>query len=114
MNGRMLLIAILVALLSGCISGIPVTIDNRSAVQLTNVVVSGKGFSESVGSIAPGGKAQVRVRPRVQTAVKVAFEAAGRRYSGSTATDDIENDNMYTVEAVVDPEFSISVSTPLR
>jgi len=103
----------LMALLSGCISGIPVNIDNRSASPLTNVVVSGKGFSESVGSIAAGGKAQVRVRPRIATTVKVVFEVAGRRYSGTTA-EDLENDNTYTVEAVVDPEFSISISPSLR
>jgi len=113
MKAKAVVIAMFMALLSGCISGIPVNIDNRSATQLTNVVVSGKGFSESVGSIAAGGKAQVRVRPRVATTVKVAFEAAGRRFSATTA-EDLENDNGYTVEAIVDPEFSIAIAPSLR
>ena len=114
MNGRLLLIAMSVALsLSGCISGIPVNIDNRSASQLTNVVVSGKDFSESVGSIAAGGRAQVRVRPKGASTVKLAFDVAAQRYSATTPNT-LENDNGYTVEAIVDPEFSISIATSLR
>jgi len=113
MRVKLVLVGLLTILLSGCISGIPVNIDNRSASELTNVVVSGKDFSESVGKIAAGGRAQVRVRPKGPSTVKVAFGASGQRYSATTPNT-VENDATYTVEAVVDPEFSISIATSLR
>jgi len=50
MNWRTFPIITAAALLAGCISGVPVSIDNQSSSDLTEVVVSGKGFSESVGT----------------------------------------------------------------
>jgi hypothetical protein len=113
MKGRKLLTVVAVALLSGCVSGVPVSIENQSSSDLSQVVVSGKGFSESVGTIHAGKTETIRIRPRSETAVKVAFEVNGQRYSG-TLDGHIENDNVYTVKATVDPSFSIVIVTDLR
>jgi hypothetical protein len=113
MNWRTLLTIVVAALLSGCISGVPVSIENKSGSDLTDVVVSGKGFSESVGTIRAGGSELVHIRPRVETGVKVAFAADGQRYSG-TLEGTIENDDVYKVKVSVGPDFSVAVTTDVR
>jgi len=101
------------ALLSGCISGVPVSIENQSASDLTNVVVSGKGFSESVGTIRAGNTESIRVRPKGESGIKVTFEVDGQRYSG-IEEGYIENDNLYTVKITVDASLSTVIETNLR
>ena len=113
MNLRALLTVVAAVLLSGCVSGVPVSIANQSASDLTDVVVSGNGFSESVGTIRAGGSANVRVRPKGESGVKVAFEVNGQRYYG-IEDGYIESDNLYTVDVTVDADFSISIKTSLR
>lgn len=100
-------------LLAGCVSGVPVSVTNHSATPLKNVVVSGKGFSEQVGTIAAGATETIRVRPREETKIKVAFEAGEHRYSSATETE-IENNDLYIVVVTVAPDLTISVETPLR
>ncbi len=113
MNWRTFPIVVGAALLSGCISGVPVSIENQSASDLTEVVVSGKDFSESVGTVRAGGSELVHIHPKAETAVKVAFAVDGQRYSG-TLEGTIENDNVYTIKATVSADFSILVSAELR
>jgi len=113
MNWRIFPIIVGAALLSGCISGVPVSIENQSASELTEVVVSGKGFSESVGTVRPGGSELVHIHPRAETQVRVAFVVAGQRYSG-TLESTIENDNVNTVKATVGADFSVAVVAELR
>jgi hypothetical protein len=113
MNWRTFPIIVGAALLSGCISGVPVSIENQSSSDLAEVVVSGKGFSESVGTVRAGGMEFVRIHPRVETAVKVAFVVDGQRYSG-TLDGTIENDNVNAIKATVSADFSVSVSAEVR
>jgi hypothetical protein len=101
------------AVLSGCVSSVPVTIANDSQAQLVNVVVSGAGFSESVGSIAAGGRATAHVRPPGESQVKLAFDVDGQRYSATTS-DRIANDGANIVEATVAADFTITLETPAR
>jgi hypothetical protein len=113
MNWRIFPMIVGAALLSGCISGVPVSIENQSSSDLTEVVVSGKGFSESAGTIRAGGSELVHIHPKVETGIKVAFAVDGQRYSGTLAGT-IENDNVYTIKATVSADLSISVTTELR
>jgi hypothetical protein len=100
-------------LLGGCVSGVPVSVSNGSSEPLTQVTVSGKGFSESMGRIAPGATETINIRPRTATKVRVAFEAAGQRYAATTE-DEIENDTINTVKLIVGADFSLVIETPLR
>ena len=113
MNWRSFPIIVGAALLSGCISGVPVSIENQSSSDLTQVVVSGKGFSESIGTIRAGGSELIHVHPRSETGVKVAFVADGQRYAG-ILDGTIENDDVNTIKATVSADFSISLSAELR
>ena len=115
LNSRLMqwLVILGAAVLSGCVSSVPVTIANNSSVPIVNVVVSGSGFSESVGAIAAGGRATAHVRPPGETQVKVAFDVDGQRYSAMTG-ERIANDGANTVEATVDADFTITLETPSR
>jgi hypothetical protein len=97
------------ALLCGCVAGVPVSVVNHSQVQLTSVVVSGSGFSESISSIAAGDTATVRVRARDEAPIKVSFEVEGQRYS-ATSSEELVN-GASAVEATVDADFTISIDT---
>ena len=113
MNWRTFPIIVGAAFLSGCISGVPVSVENQSSSDLTEVVVSGKSFSESIGTIRAGRRELVHIRPRSETQVKVAFVVDGQRYSG-TLEGTIEKDNVNSVKATVSADFSISVVAELR
>ena len=113
MNWRLFITMVGAALMSGCMSGVPVSIENQSASDLTNVVVSGKGFSESVGTIRAGARETVHVRPKGESGIKVTFEADGQRYHG-IEDGYIENDDLYTVKITVDASFSVAIETNLR
>jgi hypothetical protein len=112
-SGQKLIMLVSCVLLSGCASSVPVNIGNNSQAQLDNVVVSGSGFSESVGSIAPGGRATARVRPPAETQVKLAFDVDGQRYSAMTG-ERIANDGATVIEATVDADFAITLETTAR
>ena len=113
MNWRTFPIIIAAALLTGCISGVPVSIENQSSSDLTEVVVSGKGFSESVGKVGAGRSELFHIRPKGETQVKVTFTVDGQRYTG-TLEGTIENDNVNTIKATVSADFSISIVAEVR
>ena len=112
---RRLSIALLVPalLLAGCVSGVPVSVTNGSSVPLTHVTVTGKGVSESMGTIAAGATETINVRPRTATTIRVAFEADGQRVSVTTENE-IENDTVNTVKVMVGADRSATIATPLR
>jgi hypothetical protein len=97
------------ALLCGCVAGVPVSVVNHSQAQLTSVVVSGSGFSETISSIAAGDRATVHVRARDEAPIKVTFEVEGQRYS-ATSSESLVN-GASAVEATVDADFTISIET---
>lgn len=110
---RLLALALPALLLAGCVSGVPVSVTNHSSAELTHVTVAGKGFSENVGRIAAGATETIRVRPRVATSIKVAFEAAGHHYSATTEGE-IENDDVNVIVATFGEDMSLAIETRLR
>jgi hypothetical protein len=109
MKFRVSAIIVAAALLCGCVAGVPVSVVNHSAAQLTSVVVSGSGFSETIASIAAGDTATVRVRAREEAPIKVAFEVDGQRYS-ATSSESLVNGGSAVV-ATVDADFTLSIET---
>lgn len=74
---RLFILTAVVAL-AGCSRAPVVTVTNHSAGTLSNIVVSGSGFSEHIDSIAPGGDHKLTVHPKGETGVRVAFDAGGQ------------------------------------
>jgi hypothetical protein len=112
MKFRVSAIIIAAALLCGCVAGVPVSVINHSAVQLTGVVVSGSGFNETIASIAAGDTATVHVRARDEAPIKISFEIDGQRYS-ATSSESLVN-GASAVEATVDADLTISIDTNAR
>ena len=64
--------------LGGCSRAPVVTLTNDSTATASNVVVSGPGFSESVGNIAPGAEHKLTVHPSARGGFRLEFDADGR------------------------------------
>lgn len=99
------------AALIGCSGPSVVTIVNRSSVTVSNVVLSGSGFTNRFESIAPGSERHFTPRPRGESAVRVIFDAAGR--SVNSGEQGYFEASGYRVSAVIDTNLTVSVSSGL-
>ena len=106
------ILAAVAAAVSGCSHSPAVTIKNRSSVTLSNVVVSGSGFSERIDSIAIGGEHKLTVHPRGESGLGVAFDAAGRHFDAGQ--QDYFEDGGYRITAIVSTNFTVAVSVDSR
>jgi hypothetical protein len=111
---RLRLAPVVAALLciAGCVSGVPVSIENGSGKPLTSVVVSGAGFKETIGVIAPGATETIYVRPNKETTVRVSFVIDEQRYSGESEA--VENDTVNRIDAKINADLQISIGTNSR
>ena len=98
--------------LSAC-GGPSVSIANRSGVALENVVVSGSGFSISVGHLSIGEVRALVVNPRGESGIRVAFDARGQHYD-SGEQGYFEADNAYKVSIAVDSDLKVTVDSTLK
>ena len=106
---RVILLAALA--LTGCSGSSVVMISNQSSMTVSNVVLSGSGFTNRFESIAPGAKQHFVVRPHGESGLRVAFDAAGRRVDSGEQSY-FESDG-YRVSAVISTNLSVSVSSKL-
>ena len=116
MNPRyfaLFLIVAAVALLAGCSRAPVLTLANRSKLTLSNVVVSGSGFSNRIDSVASGTECSLTIHPRGKSGVNVAFDAAGQHID-SGEQGYFEDNGSYRVRAVVSTNLSVSVRSDLR
>lgn len=90
-----------------------VTVVNASSDPLTNLVLSGSGFSEPLGSLAPGEQKTIEVRPSADTGLAVSFEAKGTTHA-PPADGYFEASGLYRVRATVQPDFSVKVESEIR
>jgi hypothetical protein len=90
-----------------------VTVVNESTDPLANLVISGSGFSEPLGTLAPGEKTTVEVRPSADTGLALEFEAKGAKHA-PPADGYFEASGLYRVKATVRPDFSVKVESELR
>jgi hypothetical protein len=98
---------------AGCSSSPVITITNRSDAVLTNLKVSGSGFSEHVESIAPATSRAITVRPRGESGLRVSFDSRGRHVD----VDDLaylEASGGYRVALTVQPDLKIEATATLR
>jgi hypothetical protein len=105
-----LLVAIVMA---GCSDDPTITITNRSGQPLDNVVVSGSGFSESIGAMSPGAEREVAVAPRGESGVRLTFDV-GEQHVDSGDQGYFEGSGGYHVSAKVQPDLTVLVLSELR
>lgn len=100
----------LLALVSGCSPSPRVSVTNLSPQALSNLVVSGSGFSQRVPVLEPGQRMRWRVEPSGESGLSLRFDAAGRTVD-SGKQGYFEPRGRYKVDAVVDPDLNVSVAT---
>jgi hypothetical protein len=99
-----------VAMLSGCSRGTNLHIVNKSNTELTKVVATGSGFTQSVGSIPAGEQRNVSVSPSSESGLQLEFDAKGRHFK-SVPQGYFEGGSNTKVTATVLPDFSFTMNT---
>jgi len=116
MNTRLFALTLIVATVApfaGCSRTPVVTVTNRSMLTISNIVVSGSGFSNRIDSIAPGAESSLSIHPRGESGVQVAFDA-GTQHVDSGEQGYFEGSGGYRVRVVVATNLSVSVTSDLR
>jgi hypothetical protein len=104
---RFLLLAAMLVI-TGCSHGTVVTLSNQSSATLSNVILSGTGFTNWIPSITPGAKERVHVHPSGASGLRVTFDVDGKKFD-SGEKDYFESG--YRVSAIVHTNLSVTVST---
>jgi hypothetical protein len=94
--------------ISGCTRSPNLNVVNRSTAELTNVVATGSGFTQSLGSIAAGEQRSISVSPRGESDLRLDFDANGKHFT-SKPQGYFEGSSKVT--ATVSPDFTVTVGT---
>jgi hypothetical protein len=97
---------------AGCSRHPEVTVRNHSGVTITEVEISGTGFSKKLGDIGPGHHAKTAVSPAADSGLRVAFDANGQ---GHSPPEDgyLEASPHCRVTATVAPDFTVKVESSI-
>lgn len=109
---RLRIVPILAAAIfaAGCSRApIPLTVQNQSPLTLSNIVVSGSGFSERISSISPGGDHRLYIRPQGRSTVRLVYDT-GTQHLDSGPQAYFDTDGVTSLIAKVRPNLSVSVS----
>jgi hypothetical protein len=105
---------VFVLLILGCVGCSDISqaqIENRSAMTLSNVVVSGSGFTNVVGTLGPGAQRKVALHPRGESGLRVAFDANGRPFD--TDEQGYFEGVGYRVTATINTNLEVSIAAGL-
>jgi hypothetical protein len=94
--------------LTGCTRGANVNVINRSTTELTNVVATGSGFTQSIGSIPAGQQRSISVSPPSESDLKLDFDANGKHFISKPQG---YFEGSAKVTATVSPDFTVTVGT---
>jgi len=95
---------------TGCSSSPSITVTNGSAHSLSNLVVSGAGFSQRVPLLEPGQQLRWQVEPSGDSSLSLRFDAAGRTID-SGKQGYFTPRSHFRVDAVVQPDLNVTVTT---
>lgn len=110
---RLLLLLAVTSVLLGCSEATPVSVANRSGVSLEQVVISGSGFKEPLGTLAPGVTIKSEVYPQGESGLGISFRSGARRVV-LPPQGYFEVGGQYEVIVVVTPDLEASVNAKLR
>lgn len=112
LTGIVVLLSTLVLLL-GRSRGPEISVSNQSVATLSNVVVSGPGFTMALGMLNPGEVQRRIVRPHRDSNVRLQFDAGGRHID-SGQLGYFEDSSQYRVSLTVTTNFEVKEVTELR
>lgn len=113
LSNRILIALALVFTCTGCSRETALTLTNRSSGVITNIIVSGSGFSTHIDSLPTGSERRLLVYPRGESGVSVVFDAGGRHIdAGEQGYFEAGGD--YRVAVIVEPDLKVTVSSQLQ
>ena len=103
-------VPLLACALTACVefAGARINILNGSSETLTDIVLTGTGFSERIESLAPGDVATLRVKPTGESGLAVSFVARGERQEVDQQGY-FEGNGHYQVRVEVRNDLSVTV-----
>ena len=112
MRASILLIAVsLLVAGAGCSRAPTLILRNQSSLTLSNVVVSGTGFSERIATLPAGAEHRLRLKPTGESGVRLTFDAGTQRVdSGSQGY--VEPRGGYRVMLTVGTNLNVSIESP--
>jgi hypothetical protein len=102
------LICAVILIVSGCSDRATITVINHSGLTLSNLVLSGSGFTNRIATLAPGDQNRERVRVGGESGLRVSFDAAGRRIESG---EEGYFEARYRVTAIIETNLSVHVSS---
>lgn len=113
LSNRKFIALALVLAWAGCSRETGLTVTNHSPAMLTNIMVSGSGFSAHIDSLAAGSERRLIVHPRGESGVRVAFDAGGRHIDAGEQGY-FEAGGAYRVAVTIEPDLKVTVSSELK
>ena len=95
-----------------CASQNQVVVVNQSNLQLRDVVVSGSGFSEQLGTIGPHEERRVGIHCRGESGLTLGFKAGGNDVSFGP-DGYFEGSGGYLITATISKDLGVSVKSEL-
>jgi len=96
----------------GCSPHDVLVVANESNVQLRDVVASGSGFSERLGTIGPHETRRIAIRPRGESGLELRFKAPEKDVAFGPEGY-LEGTGGYGVTATVSQDFHVTVKSEL-
>jgi hypothetical protein len=100
-------------LAAGCSRAPVITIKNQSSLTISNIVVSGSGFTNRIAAIPAGSQHRLTVRPSGDSGLWLVFDA-GTQHIDSGSQGYFEAGGGYRITATVGTNLSVSVTDTLR
>ena len=98
------------AITAGCRKHPSVTVSNQSGSTVSNLVLSGNGFTLPLPPLAPGASTHVLVHPRSSSSVRLAFDSGRAFDSGNIGY--LEPNPLYRVGIIVHSNGTVSFHDP--
>jgi hypothetical protein len=111
-NSYLIFLAILMIVV-GCSRAPVVSLTNRSGFTLSNVVVSGSGFTNTLGDIETGSERRLVIRSRGESGLRVVFDVS-TNHIDSGEQGYFESGGGYSVAATVNTNLNVTVVSDLR
>jgi len=99
--------------LGGCSSATPIAITNNALAPIEDVSISGSGFSQTIGSIAPGRTSTTNVQPTADSGLVLSFRS-GSRHIRTEPLGYFEGGGAYKVKVVVARDLTVTVDGGLK
>lgn len=109
-----LIITATVLIATGCSQEPVIVVTNSSGITLTNIVISGSGFSQRIGRLSPRETARLVVHPQGDSGVRVAFDAAHCRSDTKGQVGFFKKKGRYLVDIVIGPGLRLAVLSESR